>query len=52
MPEVVKKRLEVYSKETKPLIEYYRKKKIIVDVDAYPEIKEVFKRVEKETRKQ
>jgi adenylate kinase len=51
MPDVVKKRLEVYNKETKPLIDYYRKKKILVDVDAYPEIKEVFKRVEQVAKK-
>jgi adenylate kinase len=32
-PETVKKRLEVYFKETAPLIEYYRKARSLVEVD-------------------
>jgi adenylate kinase len=49
-PDVVKKRLEVYKKQTEPLIEYYRKKKILADVSAYPSIEEVSKDVEKKLR--
>ncbi|MBN1156326.1 adenylate kinase [Candidatus Woesearchaeota archaeon] len=33
-PEVITKRLEVYAKETEPLIEYYREKKKLIKVDA------------------
>jgi adenylate kinase len=40
-PDVVKKRLVVYKDQTEPLIDYYRKKKLLVDVDAYPSIEDV-----------
>ena len=43
--EVIEKRLEVYEKETKPLIEFYRKKGILDDVYCEGDIKEVSKRV-------
>jgi len=36
--EAIKKRLEVYREQTAPLIDYYRKKGILVDVDASPSI--------------
>ena len=35
-PEAIQKRLEVYRAQTEPLIGYYRKKGILVDVDARP----------------
>ncbi|NPA23125.1 MAG: adenylate kinase [Crenarchaeota archaeon] len=35
-PEVIKKRLEVYRQEMTPVIEYYRKKGILVDLDSTP----------------
>jgi len=41
-PETVKKRIHVYQQETSPLIDYYKKKKLLVDVDALPKPKEVF----------
>jgi len=31
--QVIKKRLEVYKKETEPLIDYYRKKGLLVEID-------------------
>ncbi|MCM2326143.1 MAG: adenylate kinase [Candidatus Woesearchaeota archaeon] len=46
-PEIVKKRLEVYEAQTAPLIEYYQKKKLLVDIDAFPKIEEVALAVEK-----
>ncbi|MBI2659075.1 adenylate kinase [Candidatus Woesearchaeota archaeon] len=46
-PETVKKRIQVYQNETSPLIEYYKKKKMLVDVDASPKPKEVFNAVVK-----
>jgi adenylate kinase len=44
-PEAVKERLEVYEKETAPLIDYYRKKGILIDVSAEGEVEAVHKRV-------
>ena len=40
-PEAIKKRLEVYREQTAPLIDYYRKKNLIVDIDARPMIDEI-----------
>jgi len=34
--EAIKKRLEVYRAQTAPLIDYYRKKGVLVDIDARP----------------
>ena len=55
-PETVRKRIQIYQEETAPLIDYYKKKKMIVDVDASPKPREVFnsvvKVVEKEIPKQ
>ena len=41
-PETVKKRLEVYHKQTAPLIEYHEKKGLLKNIDGEPSIKEVF----------
>ena len=41
-PETVKKRLEVYHKQTKPLIDYYTKAGKIVEIDGTLEMAEVF----------
>ena len=43
--EIIGKRLQVYEKDTKPLIEYYKKKKLLVDVDCEGEVEEVSPRV-------
>ena len=46
-PEAVQKRLEVYRAQTAPLIDYYRQKGILLDIDASPlvdEVVEEFKR--------
>ena len=43
--EVIEKRLEVYEKETKPLIEYYKKKGLLDDVYCEGKVEEVSKRV-------
>lgn len=55
-PDTVKKRVQVYNQETAPLAEYYRKKKLIVDIDASKKPKEVFAEsirvIEKEIPKQ
>jgi adenylate kinase len=39
--EAVQKRLQVYREQTAPLIEFYRKKGLLVDVDARPGIDQV-----------
>jgi adenylate kinase len=43
--EVVENRLKVYEEQTKPLIEYYREKGILKDIDAEGDVKIVSKRV-------
>ncbi len=43
--DIIKKRLDVYDKETKPLIEFYRKKGYLIDVYCEGEIGDVSKRV-------
>jgi adenylate kinase len=40
-PEAVQKRLEVYRAQTAPLIDFYRAKGILLDVDARPAVDEV-----------
>ena len=41
-PETVKKRIQVYNDETSPLADYYRKKKLLVDIDASKKPKTVY----------
>ncbi len=43
----IEKRLEVYEKETKPLIDFYRKKGLLVDIDCEGNIEDVSKKVKK-----
>ena len=45
--ETVRKRIEVYNEETYPLVEYYKKKKMLIDVDASKKPKEIFNNVVK-----
>jgi adenylate kinase len=47
-PEAIQKRLEVYRSQTAPLIDFYRQKGILVEIDARPMVDEIvleFKRV-------
>lgn len=46
-PETVRKRIQVYQQETSTLIDYYRKKKLLLDVDASKKPKEIFNAVVK-----
>ena len=41
--EAIKKRLENYNKQTQPLIDYYKKKNLLVDIDARPATQEILK---------
>ncbi|MFH0874837.1 MAG: adenylate kinase [archaeon] len=43
LPATVKKRLDVYNKETAPLIDYFKKKKLLAEIDASPKIEEITK---------
>lgn len=40
-PEAIQKRLEIYRAQTAPLIDYYRKRGLLVDVDARPAVDQV-----------
>lgn len=44
-PETVLKRLEVYHEQTKPLIDYYNKQAILVEVDGTKDMAEVFEAI-------
>ena len=44
-PETVRKRIQVYNNETAPLVEHFKKKTMIVDIDASKKPKEVFNNV-------
>ena len=41
-PETVRKRIQVYREETAPLIEHYKKKKMLTDIDASKKPKDIF----------
>ena len=45
--ETVIKRIQIYNNETSPLAEYYKKKKLIADIDASKKPKEIFNAVVK-----
>ena len=41
-PETVKKRLDIYHEQTQPLIDYYTKSEVLVEVDGTKDMSEVF----------
>ena len=43
--ETVKKRLEVYKKDTLPLLDYYKKKRLLVTINAEDKIENVYKKM-------
>jgi len=45
-PETVRERLKVYRRETAPLLDYYRQKGLLADVDAAGSMEDVLKRVQ------
>ena len=47
-PEAIENRLEVYQRQTAPLINYYAEKKLLIAIDAEPSADEVFKQVNEE----
>jgi len=50
-PERVKTRLGIYRKDTKAVIEYYKKKGLLIEVDGRPSIKDVSKNILAEVEK-
>jgi len=48
-PATIKKRLGIYNKLTKPVIDFYRKKKMLLKVDGAREIKIIFNDIMKKT---
>ena len=44
-PEVIKKRFKVYEKETVPAINYFKKKKLLIKINANKTINEIFKEI-------
>jgi len=45
-PEVIKERLKVYKDQTEPLISFYRKEKILSDIDASTNPEKIFKEID------
>jgi adenylate kinase len=45
-PDVIRRRLEVFHEKTKPLVDYYGARGLLVDVAAEPGVDEVFARVQ------
>ena len=41
-PEVIKNRIEVYKKQTAPVIDFYEKKRLLADIDTEKPIEEIF----------
>ena len=46
-PETIKKRITVYNEQTKPLIQYYRNKKLIRNIDTNEPLDEIYADVDK-----
>lgn len=44
-PETVRNRLSVYKEETQPLVDYYKKRGLLVSVDGVGEIDEIYDRI-------
>jgi len=50
-PKRIKKRLNIYYRDTKPVIDYYRQKGILIEIDGRPSIEEVHKNILKKLKK-
>jgi adenylate kinase len=44
-PEVIRNRLKVYNEQTAPVMQFYKKKNVVFDVDANPELDQVVMQV-------
>ena len=45
-PAIVQKRIEVYHQQTQPLIDFYRKQNVLIDIDGRPSVPEVAQEIE------
>lgn len=45
-PDAIKRRLDVYEEETKPILKYYNEKQLLTEIDSVGTVDEVFARVE------
>ncbi len=50
-PDVVKERLAVYNDQTKPLIDFYKNLKVLIEIDGNPPIDEVADEIELKVKK-
>lgn len=50
-PERIKTRLGIYYKDTKAVVDYYKKKGVLIEVDGRPSIEKVFENITEETKK-
>lgn len=46
-PATIKKRIRVYQEQTKPLIDFYHEKKILIDIDTEKPLEEIFEEINK-----
>ena len=44
-PQVIHNRLEVYNNQTAPVMQFYKKRKVVASVDANPELDKVVEQV-------
>src|SRR3972149_1540939 len=45
-PAIVQKRIEVYHQQTQPMIDFYRKQNVLIDIDGRPSVPEVAQEIE------
>lgn len=46
-PDVLEKRIEVYNRQTAPVINYYKSRENLIEIDGEPPIEEVWKKIHK-----
>lgn len=51
-PKVVENRIKVYKKKTEPLVDFYKEKGNLIPINGNPQIKDVYKEIEKIVAKQ
>ena len=44
-PKIIKKRIKLYKKQTIPVINYYKKKKLLIKIDSSKSLKQVFNEI-------
>ncbi len=50
-PKVIKKRFQIYTVQTKPIIDFYKKKSNLIEINGDQSIEEVFKEIMKKIKK-